>query len=181
MLKVWLKLPKINPAVLQLIILGLCLISGLLSPRVYGSILGNIELPSEVGFLKNTSGKAGLTLLASNIIRLIFLVAGTAIVFFFLFGGVKWIFSGGDKQQVESAKNMMTAAIIGFAIVALTYVAMRVIEAFFGITIVGSPTGAAPPPPACPPPGCPIGPVPNCGVCGAFGCQACGGQFYCCP
>jgi hypothetical protein len=139
MLKARLKLPKINPVILQLTILGFCLISSLLSPSVYGSIgdiFGNIELPNEMGSLKNTSGKEGLTLLASNIIRLVFLIAATAIVFFFLFGGVKWIFSGGDKQQVEAAKNMMTAAIIGFAIVALTYLTMRVLETFFGITIV---------------------------------------------
>jgi hypothetical protein len=142
MLKVGLKLPKINPILLPLVILDLCLVSSLLPSSVYGSmndIFGPINLPNEMGFLKNTSGKAGLTLLASNIIRLIFLVAATAIVFFFIFGGVKWIFSAGDKQQLDAAKNMMTAAIIGFAIVALTYIAMRILEAFFGITIVTSP------------------------------------------
>lgn len=155
MLKFYLKLQNINFLVLKTgLALTLLLVSAFLSSMPvrgdFNNIFGPIEIPNEVGFLKNKVGRAGLESLVSNIIRLIFLIAAIAVLFFFLYGGLKWIFSGGDKQQLDAAKNMITAAVIGFAIVALTYIIMRVIETFFGIEIVGPPAGPSGPTNPCP-------------------------------
>ncbi len=67
------------------------------------------------------------------------LLASALMVFgFLILGGVQWITSGGDKGKTESARNKITAAIIGLAIVASSYALMQIIAYFFGINIFGS-------------------------------------------
>lgn len=89
--------------------------------------LGNANF----GVLKNLT----LNDIVSNLIGLALIVA--AIVFFFMLviGGIKWILSGGDKQQTEGARNQITAALVGLVIVFAAWAIVRLINAFFGIDI----------------------------------------------
>ena len=82
----------------------------------------------------------------SNLARFIFIVAIILVFLYFLYGGVRWITSGGDKAQTEAARNILTAALIGFAIIALAYAITRLIGTFFGIDIFGGWTIPTPPP-----------------------------------
>lgn len=69
------------------------------------------------------------------------LIAAAIIAFFFLiFGGIKWITSGGDKEATAGAQSMITAAVIGLAIVFAVWAVMALIETFFGISILGGVT-----------------------------------------
>lgn len=69
------------------------------------------------------------------LIRLTVVVA--AIVFFFILviGGIKWIASGGDKAQTESARNQITAALVGLVIVFAAWAIVALIKTFFGVDI----------------------------------------------
>ena len=60
-----------------------------------------------------------------------------AVVFFFILviGGIKWIASGGDKAQTESARNQITAALVGLVIVFAAWAIVALINTFFGINI----------------------------------------------
>lgn len=82
-------------------------------------------------------GNGGITLssVISGLITLVLVVA--AIVFFFMLiiGGLKWILSGGDKAQTESARNQITAALIGLVIVFGAFAIAQVVQALFGINI----------------------------------------------
>lgn len=73
--------------------------------------------------------------IVSGLIRLILLIA--ALVFFFILvvGGIKWIASGGDKAQTESARNQITAALVGLVIVFAAWAIVQLINTFFGINI----------------------------------------------
>ena len=82
----------------------------------------------------------------SNIMKLVFIVAIVLLLFYFIWGGIKWLTSGGDKAQTEAARSHLTAAIIGFAIVALAYAIVRFIGSFFGIDIFGKWEIPTPPP-----------------------------------
>ena len=68
----------------------------------------------------------------------IFIIAAIIALFFLIWGGIKWITSGGDKGKTESARNKITAAIVGLAIVASSYALMQIIAYFFGIKIFDS-------------------------------------------
>lgn len=70
-------------------------------------------------------------------VTIIFIIALILVFFFFLYGGVQWITSGGDKARTESARNTITAALIGLSIIALSYAIVRLVGTFFGVDIFG--------------------------------------------
>jgi len=55
---------------------------------------------------------------------------------FLIFGGIKWISSGGDKEQTAKAQSTITAALIGLVIVFAAWAIIKLIETFFGISIL---------------------------------------------
>lgn len=58
-----------------------------------------------------------LARLPQFIIQLIFIIGVIIAVIFLIYGGIRWILSGGDKSAVEAARNHIIAAIIGLIIV----------------------------------------------------------------
>jgi len=69
-------------------------------------------------------------------IRLLIVAAFTIAFIFLIFGGIKWITAGGDKNGVESARNMVTAALVGLVIVLASFAIIRLVESFFGLRII---------------------------------------------
>lgn len=74
--------------------------------------------------------------IVSGAIRLVLVVA--ALVFFFILvvGGIRWIASGGDKARTETARNQITAALVGLVIVFAAWAIVKLIQTFFGINIL---------------------------------------------
>lgn len=68
---------------------------------------------------------------------IILALIAAALIFFFMLiiGGIKYITSGGDKGKAESARGMITAALIGLVIVFAAWAIVQLVEAFFGISI----------------------------------------------
>ena len=56
-----------------------------------------------------------------------------AALVYLLYGGIKWITSGGDKAQVEAARNHIVAAIIGLVILVLAWVIVAVVFTVLGL------------------------------------------------
>jgi TRAP-type C4-dicarboxylate transport system permease small subunit len=81
----------------------------------------------------------GLTFgqIVGGLVNMILLIA--AIIFFFIlvWGGIRWITSGGDKANTEAARNQITAALVGLVIVFAAWAILQLLEAFFGITLLG--------------------------------------------
>jgi len=50
-------------------------------------------------------------------IRLLFIVAGLAALLYLLLGAIAWITSGGNKENVESARNKIMHAVIGLILI----------------------------------------------------------------
>ena len=72
--------------------------------------------------------------LFQTVITTIFVIATLLALAFLVFGGIKWITSGGDKAGVESARNMIVAALVGLVIAFLSYFILSIVLNFFGIT-----------------------------------------------
>lgn len=64
----------------------------------------------------------------------LFLV-GVAILalFIFIWGGIGWITSGGDKTKVQNARNKMLYSIIGLIIAFLAFFIVSLIGTLFGV------------------------------------------------
>jgi len=68
------------------------------------------------------------------IVSILFVIGIIVAIAFLIYGGIRWILSGGDKAAVENARNHIVAAIVGLVII---------IAAFFILsTVVTLITGA---------------------------------------
>lgn len=74
-----------------------------------------------------SSGSAGVTNLISSIVNIFSLIVGMVSVVMIIFGGFRYITSGGDSGKVTSAKNTIIYAVIGLVIVVLAQVIVKFI------------------------------------------------------
>ena len=62
------------------------------------------------------------------------MVLGALLVFMYLiWGGIEWITSGGDKSKTESARNKITAAVVGLIILAASWAILGLVLSFLGV------------------------------------------------
>ena len=71
--------------------------------------------------------------IVGTIVSLIFAIAILAALLYLVYGGFRWLTSGGDKQAVASARDHIIAAIIGLVIIFLSYLVLNIILQFFGL------------------------------------------------
>ncbi len=101
--------------------------SGNASVGITNPALGTLNQNSGVGFFQK---------LLPSLIGLA-LVGGTIIFFFMLLiAGIQWISSGGDKAGVEAARSRITQALIGIIVLFGVFAIIRVVQNFFGISIL---------------------------------------------
>jgi len=66
------------------------------------------------------------------------IVSGLAAFAFLVLGGFQYLTSGGDKIQAQGARDRITYAILGLAIVAAAVAVIQVIGVVFGINLIGT-------------------------------------------
>lgn len=69
----------------------------------------------------------------SSGVKIAILIAAILTFVYLIWGGIQWITSGGDKSANEAARNRITAALIGLAIVAAAWALMSVVGYFLGV------------------------------------------------
>ena len=65
------------------------------------------------------------------------LVSALLVFMFLIWGGIQWISSGGDKGKTQEARDRITAALVGLAVVASAWAVMLIIQYFFGFDVLG--------------------------------------------
>jgi uncharacterized protein YacL len=92
--------------------------------------------PTQAGFsglCTLDSSKIGTVL--SNVITIILIGAAIIALFFLIYGGIRWITSGGDKAKVETARNTIIAAIIGLIVALLAFFIITIVLGLFGLSL----------------------------------------------
>ena len=69
--------------------------------------------------------------LLGNLITLAFIIAVVVALAYLIYGGVRWIMSGGDKAALDSARNHIVAAILGLIVVFLAFFILNILIGFF--------------------------------------------------
>ncbi|KKU89222.1 MAG: hypothetical protein UY18_C0002G0035 [Microgenomates group bacterium GW2011_GWF2_47_9] len=64
------------------------------------------------------------------------LIAALLVFAYLIWGGIQWITSGGDKGKTQEARDRITAALVGLAVVAAAWAVMLIIQYFFGISVL---------------------------------------------
>lgn len=86
-----------------------------------------VPLPAHAqdwGNCVDSAGVASLNCLPvvfSNIVRALIMFVGTVAVFLLVWAGIKYIRSGGDPKQTQSARAMITYALIGLILVLCSF------------------------------------------------------------
>lgn len=110
----------------------------------------NLEFPS-VSFVKPAyafsggsveSGAGGwpfsnLGELRTQVFTTALIIGGLLVLALLIFGAIKYITSGGDKTQTDSAKKILTAAIVGLIILVAAYPIGWALGKVLGVPIVG--------------------------------------------
>ena len=73
--------------------------------------------------------------LLSNVLALIFFFAALLAFVFILIGGIQWITAGGDKIAAQSARDRITAAVVGLLIVVAAFAITVILNAVLGINL----------------------------------------------
>ena len=95
-------------------------------PNANGKPLGVVPNPDLLGKVLN------------NAFTIIFIAAALLVLFFLVIGAFKWITSGGDKEKIDGARKTITNALVGLAILALSFLIIAVLGRILGINILGS-------------------------------------------
>lgn len=75
----------------------------------------------------NVAGKAGITgttdinVIVGRIVNVVLGFLGIVLLFYFIYGGFRWMTAGGEEKQVEEAKKMIRNAVIGLVIIMASY------------------------------------------------------------
>ena len=77
------------------------------------------------GCTDGTASTTGLYGLAANIVNVFSVIVGIIAVIMIIFGGFKYITSGGDSGNISGAKNTLIYAIVGLVVVALAQFIVR--------------------------------------------------------
>ena len=75
----------------------------------------------------------GSTAIVPRIINLMLFIVGVLAIFMMIYGGIRYVLSGGDNGKVKDAKNTILYAIVGLVVAILGYAIVNWV-----VSVVGS-------------------------------------------
>jgi hypothetical protein len=78
----------------------------------------------------------GTMCVLANVLSVSLTVIGLAGFVMMIVGSLTWLLSGGNSQNVEKARKTMTFAIVGLVVALSSYMIIRLIAEFTGISIL---------------------------------------------
>ena len=71
----------------------------------------------------------------TSLIGSAFGIVGALLVIYIIWGGYKWLSSGGNKESVASAQQMITHAVIGVFLLVILFIIFRFVPEIFGVDL----------------------------------------------
>lgn len=98
----------------------------LLSQTAFAVNIGTAEVSK--GFAVN------LGTMLTSLLTIVMAIAALAVFIYLIWGGIEWITAGGDKGKTESARNKITAAVIGIIVLAAAYAILLLVLQILGFS-----------------------------------------------
>jgi hypothetical protein len=70
------------------------------------------------------------------IMNIVLVIGIIAVLLYLIWGGLEWITSGGDKGKTESARNKITAAVVGLIILISAWAIVMFVQQLLGLSIL---------------------------------------------
>ena len=74
--------------------------------------------------------------LVSGVVTLLLIISLLAFFFMFMFGGIKFIISGGNKDKTDAATRQIKNAFIGLFIVFSSWAIVQIVGTVYGIDLL---------------------------------------------
>lgn len=103
--------------------------------RIFAKGLENPVLPGILGQGGKEQGAKGLGVLIGNLVGLLFIGGLILSLFFLITGAISWVSSGGDKNNLENARNRIIHALLGLIILAAVWAIFTLVGQFVGLDI----------------------------------------------
>ena len=95
-----------------------------------GELIAQVDIGENFGFGNIRNLGEG----ASQLMGPAFSIAATLVVLYFLFGAFRYLTAGGNKEQLDAARQMITHAIVGFIILMFAFLILQfLLSSLFGI------------------------------------------------
>lgn len=88
----------------------------------------DLERISAGRFANNSVG-----FIVTRLIVYLFPVAGLLLLIYLIYGGYRFLFSGGDPKSIQAAKGIITTALVGFIIVFVSFWIVQIIATMLGL------------------------------------------------
>jgi hypothetical protein len=101
------------------------------------SLAKAVDLGSQYGF-GDLGGSGSTNAVGSLFGRLVgpaFIIAGIAVLIYFLIGAFRYLVSGGDKNAVANARSMITQSMVGFILLILMFLILNYIPEALNLKI----------------------------------------------
>lgn len=101
-------------------------------------VIGTITPPQELNDIVNNpdgtrrNPSQALGLIISNLVKIVYAVAGILLLFMLIYGAIQWMTSGGSKEGIQTAQKRIVAAIVGFILLALAALVANLIARVTG-------------------------------------------------
>lgn len=93
------------------------------TPNIQGNLCGGadkLQFSDSPGDCDDQASEEGLNDLIAQVINIFSIIVGVVAVIMIIYGGFRYITSGGDSSKVGDAKNTILYAIVGLIVVALS-------------------------------------------------------------
>lgn len=108
--------------------------------RTTSTTAKGIDIGSIFGFGDITSLGCGI----SRLIKPLFSIASFLVILYFLLGAFRFLKAGGNKEDMDAARQMISHAIIGFVILMFAFFILQYIPQFFQLPGLDIITGGQP-------------------------------------
>jgi hypothetical protein len=71
----------------------------------------------------------------NELIPYIYVLAGLILLFILIFGGIGLMTAAGDPKKIEAAQGKITAGVIGFVIIFISYFLVKIAEVMLGVKV----------------------------------------------
>jgi Type IV secretion system pilin len=108
------------------------LAQGLQLPGQTSTIVGPLSNP----LFNPTGSEITISYILSSAIPFVFAFAGIGLLVMLIFGGFDFLTSAGDAKKLESGKQKIVNAIIGFLIIFVAYWIVQALGIVFGLSSI---------------------------------------------
>lgn len=94
--------------------------------------LGKVKPPPELNPFVVRGPEGAISFFLTNLVILIYIVAGIVFIFMILWAGFELIYSSGEKEALANARKRIVYALAGLVLLAISFALMSVIGTFLG-------------------------------------------------